>query len=151
MPGLLAHKYVLAGEESAGMSVSDWTTEKDGIFAVCLLMEIAATEGDIATLYAQITAKYGTPQYTRVDIPTDEQTKARVKALKAADFAALHQVAGEKVTRVRDTDGIKIYLENSWILVRPSGTENILKVYAETFSSPEHLQELITEAQKLLK
>ncbi|MBP5617120.1 MAG: alpha-D-glucose phosphate-specific phosphoglucomutase [Elusimicrobiaceae bacterium] len=151
VPGLLAHKYVLAGEESAGMSVSDWTTEKDGIFAVCLLMEIAATEGDIATLYAQITAKYGTPQYTRVDIPTDEQTKARVKALKAADFAALHQVAGEKVTRVRDTDGIKIYLENSWILVRPSGTENILKVYAETFSSPEHLQELITVAQKLLK
>ncbi len=149
--GLREGKYVLAGEESAGMSVSGWTTEKDGIFAVCLLMEIAATEGDIADLYVKLTAQYGTPYYTRVDIPTDDATKARVKALKAADFAAVKEVAGEKVTRVRDTDGIKIYLGKSWCLVRPSGTENILKVYAETFVSETHLQELITAAQELLK
>lgn len=151
VPGLREGKYVLAGEESAGMSVSGWTTEKDGMFAVCLLMEIAATEGDIADLYAKLTAKYGTPYYTRVDIPTDDATKARVKALKAADFATVQEVAGEKVTRVRDTDGIKIYLEKSWCLVRPSGTENILKVYAETFVSQAHLQELIDAAQELLK
>ncbi len=148
--GLLQRKYVLAGEESAGMSVSGWTTEKDGIFAVCLLMEITATEGDIADLYAKLTKAYGTPYYTRVDIPTDENTKARVKSLKAADFATLTHVAGEKVTRVRDTDGIKIYLQSSWLLVRPSGTENILKVYAETFVSEAHLHALIEEAQKLL-
>ena len=151
VPGLREGKYVLAGEESAGMSVSGWTTEKDGMFAVCLLMEIAAAEGDIADLYNKLTAKHGTPYYTRVDIPTDEATKKRVKAMKAADFCAIKEVAGEKVQRVRDTDGIKVYLENSWFLVRPSGTENILKVYAETFVSEAHLQTLITEAQKLLK
>jgi len=149
--GLFEGKYVLAGEESAGMSVSGWTTEKDGIFAVCLLMEITAKEGDIDALYNALTAKYGTSYYTRVDFPTDEQTKKRIQALKAQDFKTLTQVAGEKVTRVRDSDGIKIYLESSWCLGRPSGTENILKVYAETFVSQAHLQELIEEAQKLLK
>ena len=91
------------------------------------------------------------PHYTRVDIPTDEQTKARVKKMKAVDFTGLKEVAGERVLNVRDTDGIKVYLENSWFLVRPSGTENILKVYAETFVSDSHLHTLIDEAQKLLK
>lgn len=148
--GLDKGRYVLAGEESAGMSVSGWTTEKDGMFAVCLLMEIQAVEGDIADLYQMLTQKYGISYYTRVDIPTDADTKKRVKALKAADFSSLKEVAGEKVSRVRDTDGIKVYLENSWFLVRPSGTENILKVYAETFTGNEHLQELITQAQKVL-
>ena len=148
--GIVKRKYVLAGEESAGMSVSGWTPEKDGMLAVCLLMEIMAVEGDIADLYKQLTDKYGTPYYTRVDVPTDEETKKRVKALKAADFENIHQVAGEKVTRVRDTDGIKIYLQCSWFLVRPSGTENILKIYAETFVSQKHLDELIEHAKALL-
>ena len=150
VPGLRAGKYVLAGEESAGMSVSGWTTEKDGMFAVCLLMEITACEGDVAALYDKLTAHYGVPYYTRVDVPTDEKTKARVKALKAADMAATREVAGEKVLRVRDTDGLKVYLQNSWFLVRPSGTENILKIYAETYTSPAHLQTLIEAAQKLV-
>lgn len=148
--GLDKGLYVLAGEESAGMSVSGWTTEKDGIFAVCLLMEIQAALGDIATLYKTLTQKYGTSHYTRVDVPTDAETKKRVKALKAGDFKNLTVVAGEKVSRVRDTDGIKVYLENSWFLVRPSGTENILKIYAETFTDENHLQVLIAEAQKIL-
>lgn len=148
--GLVKRRYVLAGEESAGMSVSGWTTEKDGIFAVCLLMEIQAGEGDIATLYQQLTQQHGMPYYTRVDIPTDAETKKRVKALKAADFETLSQVAGERVLRVRDTDGIKVYLQSSWFLVRPSGTENILKIYAETFVGEKHLQELIAQAEKLL-
>ena len=148
--GIVKRKYVLAGEESAGMSVSGWTPEKDGIFAVCLLMEMMAVEGDIADSYNRLTAQFGTPYYTRVDVPTDEETKKRVKSLKAADFENLHQVAGEKVTRVRDTDGIKIYLQSSWFLVRPSGTENILKIYAETFISPHHLDRLIEQAKRLL-
>ncbi len=149
--GLRTGKFVLAGEESAGMSTSGWTTEKDGIYAVCLLMEITACEGDISTLYQKLTAQYGTPFYTRVDIPTDEKTKARVKSLKATDMLSIQEVAGEKVQRVRDTDGIKLYLKNSWVLVRPSGTENILKVYAETYTGEKHLQELIETAQRLLK
>ncbi len=148
--GIVKRKYVLAGEESAGMSVSGWTPEKDGILAVCLLMEIMAAEGDIADLYKKLTDEHGTPHYIRVDVPTDEETKKRVKALKAVDFETLHQVAGERITRVRDTDGIKIYLQASWFLVRPSGTENILKIYAETFVSESHLNNLIEEAKKLL-
>ncbi len=150
VPGLTSHRYVLAGEESAGMSVSDWTTEKDGMFAVCLLMEIQAGEGDIAQLYDQLIKKHGICYYTRVDTPTDSETKKKVKTLKATDFSTLTQVAGEKVLRVRDTDGIKVYLENSWFLVRPSGTENILKIYAETFANESHLHELIRCAQELL-
>lgn len=149
--GLAKGEYVLAGEESAGMSVSGWTTEKDGIYAVCLLMEITAKEGDIADLYKQLTEKYGLPFYTRVDVPTDETTKQKVKAMKAADFKELKKVAGEKVLRVRDTDGIKVYLTDSWLLVRPSGTENILKIYAETYDDEKHLAELVEEAQKMLK
>lgn len=151
VPGLEKGEYVLAGEESAGMSVSGWTTEKDGIYAVCLLMEITAKEGDIADLYKQLTEKYGQPYYTRVDVPTDEATKQKVKAMKAADFKNVTEVAGEKVLRVRDTDGIKVYLPNSWFLVRPSGTENILKIYAETYEGEKHLAELIEEAQKVLQ
>lgn len=148
--GIVHHKYVLAGEESAGMSVSGWTPEKDGMLAVCLLMEVNAVQGDIASKYHQLTEQFGTPYYTRVDVPTDEATKTRVKSLKATDFTGLTEVAGEKVTRVRDTDGIKVYLENSWFLARPSGTENILKFYAETFQDASHLEELIASAQKVL-
>ena len=97
-----------------------------------------------------LTEEYGKPYYTRVDVPTDDGTKKRIKSLKAADFENLHQVAGERVTRVRDTDGIKIYLQSSWFLVRPSGTENIVKIYAETFVSENHLNTLIEAAKELL-
>lgn len=148
--GIIKRKYVLAGEESAGMSVSGWTPEKDGILAVCLLMEIMAAEGDIADLYDRLTAAYGKPYYTRVDVPTNDETKKRIKSLKAADFENLHQVSGERVTRVRDTDGIKVYLQSSWFLVRPSGTENIVKIYAETFVGEQHLNALIEAAKALL-
>ena len=146
--GIVQGRYILAGEESAGMSLSGWTPEKDGILAVCLLLEIASKQGDIGALYEKITAQYGTPSYTRVDVPTDEQAKKRVKAFKKEDLKDLTQVAGEKVLNIRDTDGIKVYLEDSWFLVRPSGTENILKFYAETFRGPKHLQALIEAGRK---
>ena len=146
--GIVDGKYILAGEESAGMSMSGWTPEKDGILAVCLLLEIASKEGDIAALYDGLTQKYGKPYYTRVDVPTDEAAKNKVKAFKKEDLKDLTAVAGEKVTDVRDTDGIKVYLQSSWFLVRPSGTENILKFYAETFISEEHLQHIIEEGRK---
>ncbi len=146
--GIVDGKYILAGEESAGMSMSGWTPEKDGILAVCLLLEIASKEGDIAALYDGLTQKYGKPFYTRVDVPTDEAAKNKVKSFKKEDLKDLTAVAGEKVTDVRDTDGIKVYLQSSWFLVRPSGTENILKFYAETFISEEHLQHIIEEGRK---
>lgn len=146
--GIISGRYILAGEESAGMSMSGWTPEKDGILAVCLLLEIASKAGDIAALYKKLTDKYGTPSYIRVDVPTDEQAKARVMSFKKEDLKELTQVAGEKVTGVRDTDGIKVYLEDSWFLVRASGTENILKFYAETFRGEEHLHAMIAAGRK---
>lgn len=149
--GILKKRYILAGEESAGMSISHWTTDKDGILAVCLLLEIMSKRGDISDLYRLITAKYGTSYYTRIDVPTDEETKAKIKSLKKEDLSDLMTIAGEKVINVRDTDGIKVYLQSSWFLVRPSGTENILKFYAETFVSEEHLHKVIEEGRQALK
>ncbi len=146
--GIVSGRYILAGEESAGMSLSGWTPEKDGILAVCLLLEIASKQGDIGALYEKLTAKYGNPSYTRVDVPTDEASKNRVKSFKKEDLKDLTEVAGEKVTKVRDTDGIKVYLEDSWFLVRPSGTENILKFYAETFRGEAHLHAIIEAGRK---
>lgn len=141
--GIVQGKYILAGEESAGMSMSGWTPEKDGILAVCLLLEIASKEGDIGRLYDGLTNQYGKPYYTRVDVPTDETAKKKVMSFTREDLRELTAVAGEKVLNVRDTDGIKVYLQSSWFLVRASGTENILKFYAETFISEEHLQRII--------
>ena len=148
--GLVRRKYVLAGEESAGMSLSGWTTEKDGILAVCLLLEIMSKQGDIADQYKELTRLYGTPCYTRIDVPTDDAAKQKIKALKKEDFSSLYTVAGERVTGVRDTDGIKVYLQSSWFLVRPSGTENILKFYAESFLGEKHLARIIEEGQKII-
>lgn len=148
--GLLKDRYVLAGEESAGASKGGWTTEKDGIFAVLLLLEIMSKKGDIAACYAALEQKYGKSHYTRIDIPTDEETKKNVQALKSVAVAHITEVAGEKVLKTRDTDGIKFYLENSWFLVRPSGTENIIKFYCETFVSEEHLQKVIAEGSAAL-
>ncbi|MDR0291894.1 MAG: hypothetical protein LBI01_03885 [Elusimicrobium sp.] len=148
--GIRDGKYVLCGEESAGMSMSGWTTEKDGIFAVLLLLEIMSKEGDIAALYNRLTKKHGVSYYTRIDIPTDEKTKNAVSALKAADVAAIKTVAGEKVIKTRDTDGIKIYLENSWFLARASGTENILKFYCESFVSAQRMDEIVKQGSAAL-
>ncbi|ACC98819.1 Phosphoglucomutase/phosphomannomutase alpha/beta/alpha domain [Elusimicrobium minutum Pei191] len=148
--GIKDGKYILCGEESAGMSKSGWTTEKDGIFAVLLLLEIMSKNADIAYLYKEITKKYGVSYYTRVDIPTDDETKAKVKSLKATDVASVTEVAGEKVEKVRDTDGIKIYLQNSWFLVRPSGTENIIKFYCESFISEEQMLKIVKEGSAAL-
>lgn len=148
--GIADGKYVLCAEESAGASKAGWTTEKDGIFAVLLLLEIMSVEGDIAELYSALAAKHGAPVYTRIDIPTDQETKNKVMALKADGVKNIKEVAGEKVTRVRDTDGIKFYLENSWFLVRASGTENILKFYCETFLGEEQLQKIIKDGSAAL-
>jgi phosphoglucomutase len=148
--GLMDGSLFLAGEESAGMSVDNWVTEKDGILAVCLLLEIMSFTGqDIAGLYHQLAALYGNSFYTRIDMPVTEDAKENIKKLKAENFAALKEIAGEKVLNVRDSDGLKIYLENSWILVRPSGTEAIVKFYVETFKSQEHLDLLIKEGGKV--
>ncbi|MFA6584580.1 MAG: hypothetical protein WCS77_09815, partial [Elusimicrobiaceae bacterium] len=143
-------EFALAGEESAGLTSYGWTTEKDGIFAVMLFAEITARTGkDIAQLYAALTEKHGTPFYRRTEMPMNEATRQKIKALNARTLSEVKELAGEKVVKVRDTDGLKIYLENSWVLVRPSGTEPITKLYAETFLGKEHLDHVLREGAAL--
>ncbi|MBI5209435.1 MAG: alpha-D-glucose phosphate-specific phosphoglucomutase [Elusimicrobia bacterium] len=148
--GLRADRYVIAGEESAGMSMYRWTTEKDGILAVMLLAEVMAKTGqDLFDLYKELVARHGDPAYRRVDIAADEAAAAKVKALKASSLAGLKQLAGEAVTGVRDTDGIKVYMADSWVLARTSGTEAIVKLYGESFRGEQHLDQVFAESAAL--
>jgi phosphoglucomutase len=148
--GIRSDRYVMGGEESAGLSVFRWTTEKDGILAVMLLAEVMAKTGkDLADLYQDLVKAHGTPAYRRIDIPVDEATRAKLKSMKAPTFEKVQSLAGEKVTAVRDTDGLKIYLEDSWVLARPSGTEPIAKFYGESFRGEEHLKRVLSEGGAL--
>ncbi|MBI4678013.1 MAG: alpha-D-glucose phosphate-specific phosphoglucomutase [Elusimicrobia bacterium] len=148
--GIRAGRYALAGEESAGLSVYRWTTEKDGILAVMLLAEVMAkTDRDLFDIYKELAAKHGEPAYRRLDIPADAAATARVKALKAAAFSGAKSLAGEAVTGVRDTDGIKLYMKDSWVLARASGTEPIVKLYGESFKGEAHLKALFAESAAL--
>ncbi|MFH1542130.1 MAG: hypothetical protein ABIE84_03465 [bacterium] len=146
--GLVEGRYVLAGEESAGFSVpqmdgSTWVTEKDGIVAVLLMMEIIASTGkDIGTLYGELVAKHGTFNYDRVDSPATDAKKKRLKAL-ASDPAEVHRLLDGKKVNGRDIermvigDGIKVVLKGGiWVLKRPSGTEPIIKDYQEAHDQP---------------
>jgi phosphoglucomutase len=144
--GIRQDRYLLAGEESAGLSVYRWTAEKDGILAVLLLAEAMARTGrDLLELYRDLTSRYGDPAYRRVDVAVSEAQRQKIKSMNAASCSALKELAGQKVTGVRDTDGVKIYLQDSWILARLSGTEPIAKLYGESFQGPEHLQRLLQE------
>ncbi|MCX5796444.1 MAG: phosphoglucomutase [Elusimicrobia bacterium] len=144
--GIRQDRYILAGEESAGLSIYRWTAEKDGILAVLLLAEVMARTGkDLLELYRDLTSRYGDPAYRRVDVAISEAQRQKIKSMNAASCASLKELAGQKVTGVRDTDGVKIYLQDSWLLARLSGTEPIAKLYGESFQGPEHLQRLLKE------
>ena len=148
--GIRGGRYVLAGEESAGLSLYGWTPEKDGILAVLLLAEVMAVKGkDLSELYSALTAVHGEPAYRRLDTPVSEEARAKVKALKAASFSA-REIAGEKVTKLRDSDGIKVYLEDSWLLARLSGTEPVVKLYAESFRGTSQLERVLKEGASAL-
>ncbi|MFA6003219.1 MAG: phosphoglucomutase, alpha-D-glucose phosphate-specific [Elusimicrobiota bacterium] len=148
--GIRQDKYALAGEESAGLSIYRWTAEKDGILAVLLLAEAMARMGkDLMDIYAELTSLHGAPAYQRVDVAIEERQRANIQALNAASFSELKEIAGDKVVKVRDSDGVKIYLQDSWILARLSGTEPIAKLYGESFKGPEHLGRLLKEGGAL--
>ncbi|NLW55574.1 MAG: alpha-D-glucose phosphate-specific phosphoglucomutase [Firmicutes bacterium] len=141
--GLMAGKYVLAGEESAGVSFprrdgSLWVTEKDGIAAILLMMEVmAATGKEIGALYRELEQKYGPYQYEREDQPARPEQKERLAQLAAAPnqvkaLLAGKKVAGRTIERLVIGDGIKVVLSGGvWVLKRASGTENIIKDYRE--------------------
>jgi phosphoglucomutase len=134
-----------------GVGFKHFTTDKDGILAVMLAAEITAVTGkDISEIYGEITSLYGRPYYKRIDIAADKQAKKHLKTLTQKDILHLKSIAGENITKVRTDDGIKIYLQESWILARPSGTEDLIKLYAESFKNADQLDCVITEGTKVL-
>ncbi|KQV46867.1 phosphoglucomutase [Pelomonas sp. Root1217] len=162
-PGLAEGSLGLGCEESAGASLLRrdgrvWTTDKDGIAAALLAAEITARTGsDPAVYYQGLTAALGTPHSDRVEGPATREQKARLAALTAANVQAT-SLAGEAITAVltqapgngSPIGGIKVTTASGWFAARPSGTENIYKVYAESFRDEAHLQQLLQEARSLV-
>jgi phosphoglucomutase len=151
------------GEESAGATFLQfdggvWTTDKDGLIPGLLAAEITARTGrDPGEVYRGLTEKFGEPVFERVDAPANHQQKQVLKKL-APEQVRSKELAGEKITQILSRapgndapiDGLKVLTEHGWFAARPSGTEEIYKIYAESFLGREHLQRLIGEAQKLV-
>jgi phosphoglucomutase len=163
VPGLLGGSCCFGGEESAGASFlrhdgTVWTTDKDGPIMDLLAAEITARTGkDPGEHYRELVAEFGASYYTRVDAPATPEQKARLQKL-AAGAVKEETLGGEpitaKLTRApgNDTaiDGLKVVTPAGWFAARPSGTEDIYKIYAESFRSAAHLEALVTEAQALV-
>ena len=163
-PGLFDGSICFGGEESAGASFlrSDgtvWTTDKDGIILCLLAAEIIATTGrDPARWYVDLTNKLGRPCYSRTDVPANAAQKKALKALRAEALAA-NQLAGEPITAKlthapgngAEIGGLKVSAANGWFAVRPSGTEDLCKIYAESLKSEEHLKLIQEEAWQIVQ
>ena len=163
VPGLLDGSIAFGGEESAGASFlrfdgSVWTTDKDGIILALLASEILATTGKSPSLhYDELTTRYGDPAYARMDAPATREQKARLQALSPSDIKA-DSLAGEPITarltaapgNGAKIGGLKVTTKSAWFAARPSGTEDVYKIYAESFKGPEHLVEVQAEAQELV-
>lgn len=161
--GLLDGSLCFGGEESAGASFlrrdgTVWTTDKDGLILGLLAAEITASTGkDPGEHYRELTAQFGTPYYTRIDAPASPEQKAAFKKL-APESVTATELAGEAITAKLTKapgngaaiGGLKVVTENGWFAARPSGTENIYKLYAESFQSEAHLAAIVTEAQELV-
>ncbi len=161
--GLLDGSYGFGGEESAGASFlrkdgSVWTTDKDGILLNLLAAEITATTGqDPGECYQSLTRQFGAPIYERIDAPATPEQKAALKGMSESDLEAT-ELAGEPIrqvlTKAPDNDaaigGLKVTTENGWFAARPSGTEDVYKIYAESFVGREHLALIQKEAKDLI-
>jgi phosphoglucomutase len=162
-PGLFEGSICFGGEESAGASFlcrdgSVWTTDKDGILLALLAAEITARTGkDPGVHYQELTAAFGTPFYMRIDAPATPEEKALLQKL-SPDAVKATRLAGEpilaRLTRSPGNNepigGLKVVTENGWFAARPSGTENIYKIYAESFTSQNHLDAIVTEARQIV-
>ena len=163
VPGLLDGSIAFGGEESAGASFlrfdgSVWTTDKDGIILALLASEILATTGKSPSQhYDELTGRYGDPAYARMDAPATREQKSRLGALSPSDVTA-DSLAGEPITarltaapgNGAPIGGLKVTTESAWFAARPSGTEDVYKIYAESFKGPRHLEQVQAEAQELV-
>jgi phosphoglucomutase len=163
-PGLFDGSCCFGGEESAGASFlrrdgTVWTTDKDGILLGLLAAEITAVTGkDPGEHYREITAQLGAPVYTRIDTPCTPAEKAGFKKLTPEAISAT-ALAGDpieaKLTRAPGNGaaigGLKVTTKNGWFAARPSGTENVYKLYAESFEDEAHLKRIVDEARGMLR
>jgi len=163
VPGLIGGSYCFGGEESAGASFlrfdgTVWTTDKDGPIMDLLAAEITArTDRDPGEHYRELTAEFGVPYYTRIDAPASSEQKARLEKL-SPEAVKESTLGGEpilaKITRAPGNDapigGLKVVAKSGWFAARPSGTENIYKIYAESFDSEAHLHAIVSEAQNIV-
>ncbi|GGB15715.1 phosphoglucomutase, alpha-D-glucose phosphate-specific [Flexivirga endophytica] len=163
VPGLLDGSVGFGGEESAGASFlrtdgSVWTTDKDGIALALLASEILArTDQTPSQHYARLVATHGDPTYARIDAPATREQKAKLGALSPDDVKST-SLAGQsitaKLTRAPGNDapvgGLKVTTEDAWFAARPSGTEDVYKIYAESFRGAEHLAEVQSEAKEIV-
>jgi len=161
--GLIGGTIGFGGEESAGASFlrrdgSVWTTDKDGITLALLASEILAVTGATPSQrYQELAGEYGTPFYARVDAPADRDQKARLSKLSAEQVTAT-ELAGEPITAKLTTapgngaplGGLKVTTANAWFAARPSGTEDVYKIYAESFNGPAHLAEVQEAARQVV-
>ena len=162
--GLLDGSLGFGGEESAGASFlrrdgTVWTTDKDGIIPCLLAAEITARTGrDPGELYQALTERFGSPAYRRIDAPATPAEKDVLRSLSAGQVRAT-ALAGEPITGVLTAapgngapiGGLKVTTEHGWFAARPSGTESVYKLYAESFRGEEHLQQLVEAAQALVR
>jgi phosphoglucomutase len=164
VPGLLDGSCCFGGEESAGASFlrrdgTVWTTDKDGLIMDLLAAEITARTGkDPGEHYREIAAEFGTAHYTRIDAPASAEQRARLAGLAPAAVTA-SSLAGEpiiaKLTRATGNDapigGLKVVAARGWFAARPSGTEDIYKIYAESLKDAAHLDALVAEARAIVQ
>ena len=163
VPGLIDGSFGFGGEESAGASFlrkdgTTWTTDKDGLILALLASEILARTGKTPSQhYADLVAEHGDPAYARIDAPADREQKAKLAALSPSDVTAT-KLAGEEITAKlteapgngAKIGGLKVTTPSAWFAARPSGTEDVYKIYAESFQGPEHLAQVQDEAREVV-
>jgi len=161
--GLIGGQLGFVGEESAGATFlrrdgTVWTTDKDGLILGLLSAEMTARTGkDPGQLYAELTAKYGAPIYQRIDAAATKEEKSKLSKLSPSQVSA-KELAGEPITAIlteapgnhAPIGGLKVTTANGWFAARPSGTEDVYKIYAESFNGPDHLKQIQTEAKALV-
>jgi phosphoglucomutase len=153
VPGLLDGSVAFGGEESAGASFlqrdgSVWTTDKDGIILALLASEITAATGrSPSQLYSELTERYGGPAYARIDTAATREQKAALAKLSPEQVTA-SELAGEKITAA--IGGLKVVTAAGWFAARPSGTEDVYKLYAESFRGPDDLAAIQKQAQEII-